>query len=102
VTMTCPACGKVNAPASCDACERCGCDLGRLRAINACAGRRLAQAADRMRAREWRAALRHAEQSWRLRHSRNTARLAFLAAVASGAIRHAAVWLEHIESQDAG
>jgi len=93
VAIACPACGKENGEAETGACARCGCDLRRLRAVSRCADERLAQAAERLRARDWPGALRRAEESWRLRHTPEAARLAFLAAAASGATRKAALWL---------
>lgn len=56
-------------------------------------GRHLAQAAAQFQARDWAAALWHAERSWKLCHTDRAAQLAFLAAAAVGDSAAALQWL---------
>jgi hypothetical protein len=88
--LTCPACGKSHQTAA--ACPRCGCDLSRLHAIVAAAAARLRAAVTAIADRDWPSALASAEQSWRLCHSPEAARLAFLAAGAQGDTGRALAW----------
>lgn len=88
--IDCPACGKTGITG--EACPRCGCDLSAVRNVLCAAAWHLGLAADSLRAGAWRGALHHATLSWRLRHSRNAARAAFLAAGAAGETLLAARW----------
>jgi hypothetical protein len=82
VPLTCPACNKAGQTEA--ACQRCGCDLSRLHTISATAAVRLEDARAALEEFDWSAAQARAAESWRLRHSPEAARLAFLAAVGSG------------------
>lgn len=90
--MHCPACGKKNIEDTDAECARCGCDLSGMQTLLRCAARRLSAAARGIRECGWPAALAEAEQSWRLRHSSDAARLAFVAAAALGDTRRAILW----------
>ena len=90
--MDCPACGKSNLAAESNICSRCGCDLSRLHDVMKSASRHIQQAIECMQRREWESALQNAERSWRLRHLRLSARLAFLASAAFGDTDSAARW----------
>jgi len=90
MTIDCPACGKTGLIV--EACPRCGCDLSALWVIDTAAVWHLLQAAQGLRHRAWRRALHQATLSWRLCHSPNAARLAFLAAGAAGQSSLAAWW----------
>lgn len=80
--ITCPACNKPNQAEA--ACQRCGCDLSPLHAVVEAAGMSLRAAVASLAKRDGPGALAHAEQSWRLVHSRESAEAAFLAAAAAG------------------
>ena len=90
--ITCPACGKANNLRTEAACPRCGCDLAVLARIITGATWHLQAAARELRGGAWDAALEHAEKSWSLYHSPRAARVACLAALASGASRDALRW----------
>jgi len=92
-TLNCPACSKLNQTEA--ACTRCGCDLARLRAVMAAAKEALAEGRVSLQTGDWAAALSWSEESWRLRHTVEAARLAFLAAGAMGDTRTAATWHRH-------
>jgi len=91
--LKCPACGKLNPTEA--ACPRCGCDLARLRAVVAAAQGALAEGRVSLQTGDWARALSWSEESWRLVHSLEAARLAFLAAGAMGNTRTAAAWYRH-------
>ena len=93
VMLNCPACGKLNQTEA--ACTRCGCDLDRLRVVIAAAKGAVTEGRDSLRRGDWTAALNWSEESWRLRHTVEAARLAFLAAGALGDTRTAAAWHRH-------
>jgi hypothetical protein len=90
--FSCPACGKTSDLRATTSCTRCGCDLGPLVRILAGAVWHLRAAAGELRAGDWAAALEHAQRSWSLHRSPRAARLAFLAAAASGETRAALSW----------
>ncbi len=91
--LACPACGKRNdLETGGTQCPRCGSDLADLARISIAAGWHLAIAARCLRHQDSTAALAHAEQSWSLRHSAFSARLAFLAAAALGDAERALLW----------
>jgi len=92
MAIVCPACNKANQTE--DVCQRCACELLRLHEIVAAAGSRLSMAAAALTARDWSAALAHAERSWSLCRSRESARTAFLAAAAAGDTARALCWRE--------
>jgi hypothetical protein len=91
--LKCPACGKLNPTEA--ACTRCGCDLARLRGVVAAAQGALAEGRVSLQTGDWAGALSWSEKSWRLLHSAEAARLAFLAAGAMGDTRVAAAWHRH-------
>jgi len=91
--LNCPACGKLNQTEA--ACMRCGCDLARLRAVVTAAKGALSEARLSLQKGNWAAALNWSEESWRLCHTVEAARLAFLAAGAMGETRIAAAWHRH-------
>ena len=91
--LNCPACGKLNQTEA--TCTRCGCDLARLRAVIAAAKGALAEGRVSLQRGNWTAALSWSEKSWRLLHSVEAVRLAFLAAGALGDTRTAAAWHRH-------
>jgi hypothetical protein len=99
MAIACPACGNANSRDSESSCERCGCDLSRLRAVCEAATRHLALAAVCLRARDWPGAIRHAGQSWRLRHSESAARMAFFAAAAMGNTEAAGRWRDALRER---
>ncbi len=88
--ITCPACAKKNEAS--DACVRCACDLSSLRSILSAAMRHLWWAKLELQMGDWRAALDHAERSWELAHSQESARLAGLAAAAQGELPALTQW----------
>lgn len=75
-------------------CQRCGCVLSRLHEIAAAAGARLLAARRSLANGDWPDALRQAGRSWRLCHSAESARLAFVAAAAVGETACALRWRE--------
>ena len=91
--LNCPACGKLNQTEA--TCTRCGCDLARLRAVIAAAKGALTEGRVSLQTGDWAGALSWSEESWRLLHSAEAARLAFLAAGAMGDTRVAAAWHRH-------
>jgi len=91
--LKCPACGKLSPTEA--MCTRCGCDLARLRAVIAAAQGALAEGRVSLQIGDWAGALSWSEKSWRLLHSAEAARLAFLAAGAMGDTRTAASWHRH-------
>lgn len=90
--LKCPACGKLIDVEENACCQRCGCDLSRLAQVVQAARSQVRAAAQQVQAGDWRQTLRHAEQSWSLRHSETAARLAFLAAAALGETARAVRW----------
>ena len=100
--ISCPACGKASDLRQAAACPRCGCDLAPLARVITGAVWHLQAAAGELRAREWAAALKHAERSWSLRHSPRAARLAWLAALALGETQTALHWRQRSEAASAG
>ncbi len=91
--LNCPACGKLNQTEA--SCSRCGCDLAGLHAIVAAAKVALVEGRVSLQTGDWAGALSSSEKSWRLLHSVEAARLAFLAAGAMGDSRTAASWHCH-------
>lgn len=69
--VPCPACGKatVSAFVADLACDRCGCDLSRLRDILLAAAARLRLARSALATGEYDAALAYAGESWSLAHN---------------------------------
>ena len=92
ITLACPACGKTSIETDAT-CPRCRCDLTQLRSIASHAWRHLAEAETNLRRGNWPEAGRHAEQSWRLRHSARAAQLAVLVAAAQGDSAEVTRWL---------
>jgi hypothetical protein len=90
--IVCPACNKSNVTEP--GCPRCGCDLSVLHQIAAAAGTRLGAARAALAIRDWPGALAEAGRSWALVHSRESARMAFLAAAAAGDSAQALRWHE--------
>ena len=88
-TVLCPSCGKASPSAPC---PRCGCDTAPLFAILEAARGRIAAAAASLRHGYPAEAREQAGESWNLRHTREAARLAFLACVAMEDFDWAAVW----------
>ena len=70
----------------------------RLHAIVTSTASRLTDARASFEQRDWTRALIHAEQSWRLCHTVESARMAFLSAAAGGATRLALVWRQRIQA----
>jgi hypothetical protein len=95
MTLRCPACNKTNDVAAETACPRCGCDLSMLSSILWSTVQHLKAASAQFRARDWEAALWHAERSWSLRHTPAAAQLACLAAAALGDSVRVGQWLRH-------
>ncbi len=98
MAITCPACSKTGQTES--ACQRCGCDLSRLHAIVTRATSRLQAARASLEKRDWTRALIHAEQSWRLCHTIESAQMAFLSAAAGGETALALVWRQRARAAD--
>lgn len=103
--IPCPACRKVNEIRNVDdaECVRCGCDLSTLVAVTQAAQWDLSEAAKRLRSGNAEDALAFAERSWQLKFSLPAARLAALAAAASGDIALLVQWRRRLEAleQDA-
>src|SRR6516162_505971 len=87
--IVCPSCGKANGVSPC---RRCGCDLSSLFAIDGAAGVELATAGKFLRTGNAGDARKHAARSWQLRHTPESARLAFIACVALGDFATARIW----------
>jgi len=87
--ITCPACGKKS---DTETCPRCNAELGTLRAIRAAAAAHLAAAQAKLSECAWDAALTHAQDSWSLLHTPQSARLACLATAALGDVTALAQW----------
>jgi hypothetical protein len=92
--IVCPACGKKN---DAETCARCGSDLVPLRAIRAAAAAHLAAGRAKLIGRDWPAALAHAEDSWILLHTSQSARLACLATAALGDVSGLAQWRRRVQ-----
>lgn len=90
--LACPACNKASQTDA--VCQRCGCDLARLHDIVVIAAARLGRAVGALANRDWPAALAAAESSWRLCHTVESARVAFLASAAAGDPARALWWHE--------
>jgi hypothetical protein len=107
VTLACPACGKTHTipawPASAgdssefETCDRCGCDLSRLRAILRTAGELLRVAKVSLERGDWELGLSSASRSWDLVHSAHSAWVASLAASALGDIAALERWRRRTE-----
>ena len=100
MTIQCPACSKENDAAATSDCARCGCDLSMLRQIAAAAAAHLRRALETLTRAEWPLALAHAQRSWELVHTRQSAQAACLAAAATGDLRALTGWRRRAE--DAG
>jgi hypothetical protein len=83
VFIECPVCKKENEEGD-PVCLRCGSDLTALQAVLKAATWHLAMAAEQLKDLNYHEAYTNAERSWTLRRSGVAARLAFLAASASG------------------
>ena len=94
--LTCPACNKTGQTEA--ACARCGCDLSRLHAVLEAAVSRLGVARAALVARDWPGALAQAERSWRLCHTVESARVAFLAAAGAGDAACAVTWHRRVHA----
>jgi hypothetical protein len=90
VPISCPVCAKKNDAGG--SCTRCGCDLSSLRLVLSAATSFLSLASRELQKRDWNAALGHAQRSWELAHSPESARLASLAAAALGEIELLKQW----------
>lgn len=93
--IVCPACNKANQTAP--TCQRCGCELSPLHEIAAAAASRLSAARSALAMSNWPAALHAAAHSWRLRHTAESARVAFLAIAAAGDTMQAMRWRRRAE-----
>lgn len=88
--ITCPACRKVNeSPVEC---SRCGADLKPLAEIRRHADLAIQRGTQYLKLKEGRNALQEAQLSWHLKHSRESARLAFLACLTLGQYNLATSW----------
>lgn len=90
--ITCPACNKAGQTDA--ACQRCGCELSHLHEIAGAAAAQMAAARAALVRRDWRGAIAGAEHAWRLRHTGESAQLAWIAAAASGDTPRALRWRE--------
>ena len=90
MSLTCPACRKADQAG--DRCERCGCDLTRLRAIDEAASGWLVRAETALREGRREEARAAAARSWSLRHSSRAAQVAFVAASAGSDTGAALAW----------
>ncbi len=99
MTLRCPACAKNNELGVQTACQRCGCDLSGMIAVRQSASRHLEEAGAQFRLRDWSAALRHAETSWKFIHTVKAAQLAALAASGLGDSARVFHWLPHARGQ---
>lgn len=92
--VSCPACGKtmVAALAADVACDRCGCDLSRLRDILVAAAARLQLARSALATGEYEVALSYADESWSLAHNPLCVDVACLAASAGGYVGDLVRW----------
>jgi methionyl-tRNA synthetase len=96
VPLTCPACNKSNQDA--DNCQRCGCDLSSLHAVQEAAATCLGLARYSLTQQRWQEALEYAERSWVLCHSREAAQYAFYTAAALRDTPAALTWHRRAES----
>ena len=96
--IRCPACQKPNEPGAASTCPRCGCDLSMLCQILAAAWAHLSHAKENLHEADWSAALAHAEQSWKLLHTPQSARVACLATAAMGDVENLARWRPRAEN----
>ena len=92
--LSCPACGKktLTTRAADLTCDRCGCDLSRLRDVLDAAVRFLQSARLALRRGEYDDALASADRSWALVHNPLCAGVACLAASSSGDAGALARW----------
>ena len=96
--IVCPACNKPNQADA--ACQRCGCDLARLHEVGAAAAASLGDATSALVDCNWPVAFAAAVRSWRLRHTMESARIAFLAAAASGDTAQALRWHRRVAEDE--
>ena len=99
--ITCPACGR-KAEVGPDAlqCRRCECDLEALYTIGIAAERCRQEAASALQRRDWWTALKRARESWRLRQTRDGAKLGFMAAIGLRYDDEAVFWSRCVMSQE--
>lgn len=96
--ITCPACAKrpVEVDAANATCGRCGCDLSIVRDVLQAATGLLQLAKSDLERGDWSAALVHAERSWALTHTPQSARVACLATAALGEGEMLARWRRRV------
>ncbi|MEA2110023.1 MAG: hypothetical protein U9P07_11445 [Pseudomonadota bacterium] len=91
--ITCPACGKRNGGEN-NICSRCACELEKLALIVKMAGELFDEASACLRSGDGAGALEKSRLSWNLRHTGETARLAFLAALLNRDFAAASRWFK--------
>ncbi len=96
--ITCPACGKINDGEQAAACQRCRCDLSRLRIILQAALWHMRAAAVFVRAGELSPACHHAERSWMLKHSEESAHIGLAVTAAQGDMPAHRAWRSRLRS----
>jgi hypothetical protein len=94
VELKCPSCAKLTTEPEC---PRCGSDLSLLLTIRDTAADDLTRAAMLLRQGHSASALTFACQSWEKIHSRDAAKLAFIAALGTGDFASASYW--HAQAQ---
>ena len=96
-SLSCPACRKDNPIASTAPCPRCETDLEDLRKILRNAQRELDLGNAALHRQDWREAVKHADNAWKLKHSQQAAELGVVASIAGGDIA-THVWLKRQQS----
>lgn len=92
--LKCPSCAKLTAEQEC---PRCGSDLSQLFAVRDTAAEDLSRAALLLRQGHPASAYTFANQSWEKIHSREAAKLAFVASLGAGDFASASFW--HAQAQ---
>ena len=98
MNIKCPACRKQHDTHTSELhhCTRCKCDLSTLILIAQATEQRTRKAIDALTRNQWDTALEHAIQSWKLRHTPQSASVAYLASIALGDVANAARWSHSI------
>ncbi len=89
--IKCPACRKINDSGNIN-CIRCECDISPLIAILNQAEQEIEHCRYSLNKGDGEKALRHAASSWQLKNSKESAQLAFLAALKENNEKEASLW----------
>lgn len=96
IEISCPSCRKPNEEVA--ACIRCGCELGDLVAIASSAAKLCRYAEKILSSGMYDKAALYAANSWNLRHTAESARIAFLSCFAARDFEKAVVWHSKIRA----